>query len=35
MLGIEDPQIVLAYVMLIGSAVACIVYGWVKRNEAD
>lgn len=35
MFGIEDPQIVLAYVLLIGSAVACVVYGWVKRNEAD
>lgn len=35
MLGIEDPQIVIAYVMLIGSAVACVVYGWVKRNEVD
>ncbi|MGI5961868.1 MAG: symporter small accessory protein [Methanomassiliicoccaceae archaeon] len=35
MLGIEDPQIVLAYVLLIGSAAACIAYGWIKRNEAD
>ncbi len=35
MLGLEDPQIVLAYVMLIGSAVACMVYGWKNRNEAD
>lgn len=35
MFGIEDPQIVLAYALAIGSTIACIIYGWVKRNEAD
>jgi len=35
MFGIEDPQVLLAYGLAIGLAVVCIVYGWLKRNEAD
>jgi hypothetical protein len=35
MFGIEDPQIVLAYALAIGSTIVCVIYGWVKRNEAD
>jgi len=35
MFGIEDPQIILAYAVAIISTIACIVYGWLKRNEAD
>jgi hypothetical protein len=35
MFGIEDPQIILAYALAIGSTVVCIIYGWRNRNEAD
>jgi hypothetical protein len=35
MFGIEDPQIVAAYALAIGSTIACIIYGWMKRDEAD
>jgi len=33
MLGITDPQIVLAYALAIGFALICFVYGFLKRNE--
>lgn len=33
MFGIEDPFIIVGYALAIGLAVACIVYGWLKRNE--
>jgi len=35
MFGIEDPQILLGYALAIGVTVACVVYGWIKRNEVD
>jgi|GEM_PF-3220747 len=35
MLGIEDPQIVLGYALAIGTAAACVIYGWLKRNEVE
>jgi hypothetical protein len=35
MFGIEDPQILLGYALSIGLAVVCIIYGWIKRNEAN
>ena len=31
-LGIDDPIIILGYVVLFGSAIACVIYGWLKRN---
>lgn len=33
MLGIEDPQIWIAYVLCFLSAIGCIVYGALKWNE--
>ena len=33
MLGITDPQIVLAYALAIGLALLCFVYGLLKWNE--
>lgn len=33
MLGIDDPQIWLAYVLCFLSAIGCIVYGALKWNE--
>lgn len=33
--GIDDPIIVLGYVLSIGFALLCIVYGWLKRNEGE
>ena len=35
MFGIEDPQIVLGYVLAAGTAIACVVYGWMKRDDED
>jgi len=35
MLGIPDPQIWLAYLLSILSAVLCVVYGAVKWNSND
>ena len=34
-LGIPDPQILLGYVLAIGLAIACIVYGWLNWNNGD
>jgi len=33
MLGLEDPWIILAYVLCILSALACVVYGVVNWNK--
>lgn len=35
MLGIDDPQILIGYALAIAATVACVVYGWIKRNEVD
>ena len=35
MLGIDDPWIIAAYVLLFGSAIACVIYGIWKWNETD
>jgi len=35
MLGIEDPWIILGYAVMIISAIACVVYGWIKRNSQE
>lgn len=35
MLGISDPQIIIGYALAIGLALACIVYGYLTRNEGD
>jgi hypothetical protein len=31
--GIPDPQILIAYGLAIGLALACIVYGWLNWNK--
>lgn len=33
MLGINDPQIWLAYILCIISAIGCIIYGALKWND--
>jgi len=33
MLGIDDPQIWIAYVLCFLSAIACIIYGALKWND--
>jgi hypothetical protein len=35
MLGIEDPWIILGYAVMFISAIACVVYGWLKRNAEE
>ena len=35
MLGIDDPQIWLAYILCIVSALGCMVYGLLKWNEEE
>lgn len=35
MFGIDDPWILLGYGLAIGSTIACIIYGWLKRNETE
>jgi hypothetical protein len=35
MLGINDPQIWLAYLLSIGSALGCIIYGLIHWNDTD
>ena len=35
LLGIDDPWIILGYVLMIGSAVACIIYGWLNWNKDE
>ena len=35
MLGIDDPYVVLAYVLCIASTVLCVGYGLVMRNRGD
>ncbi len=34
MFGIDDPWILLGYGLAIGFTLACVVYGWWKRDEA-
>jgi len=35
MLGIDDPQIWLAYVLCVFSAIGCIIYGALKWNDGE
>lgn len=35
MLGIDDPQVWLAYVLCVGSALLCVVYGVLNWKETD
>ncbi len=35
MLGIDDPQIWIAYILCFISAIGCIIYGAFKWNEED
>ncbi|WP_374761090.1 symporter small accessory protein [Methanosalsum natronophilum] len=35
MLGIEDPQIWIAYFLCILSALGCMIYGGLKWNKGD
>jgi len=35
MLGIDDPQIWIAYLLSIGSALDCIIYGLMHWNDKD
>ncbi len=35
MFGIDDPIIILGYVLAIGATLFCIVYGWLKRNAQE
>ncbi|MDW7732080.1 MAG: hypothetical protein SCH66_06590 [Methanolobus sp.] len=35
MLGIDDPQIWIAYVLCFLSAIGCIIYGALKWNEGQ
>ena len=35
MLGIDDPQIWVAYVLCFVSAIGCVIYGVLKWNEED
>jgi hypothetical protein len=35
MLGIEDPWIIAGYVLMFGSALACVIYGILKWNVEE
>jgi len=35
MFGIDDPQIWMAYLLCIGGALGCIIYGLRRWNEKD
>ncbi|MEA1984964.1 MAG: hypothetical protein U9N13_04865 [Euryarchaeota archaeon] len=35
MLGIDDPQIWIAYILCIISAIGCVAYGLLKWNDGD
>jgi hypothetical protein len=35
MLGIEDPQIWMAYLLSVASALGCIIYGLMHWNDKD
>jgi hypothetical protein len=35
MLGIQDPQIIVAYALCIGLALVCLVYGLLKWNQEE
>ncbi|OPY25886.1 MAG: hypothetical protein A4E28_02850 [Methanocella sp. PtaU1.Bin125] len=33
MFGVDDPQIIVAYVIAIGCVIACVIYGFLKWNS--
>ena len=35
MLGLEDPGVVAAYLLTIGGAALCVVYGLIKWNSEE
>jgi hypothetical protein len=35
MLGIEDKWVALAYLLCLGSALLCVVYGWLNWNRGQ
>jgi hypothetical protein len=35
MWGIDDPWIIIGYGLAIVFTIACVLYGWWKRNEVD
>ena len=35
MLGIEDGWVALVYLLCIGSALLCLVYGWLNWHRGD
>ena len=35
MLGLDDPGVILAYLLSIGGAVLCVVYGVLNWNNTD
>ncbi len=35
MLGLEDPTILFGYGLTIGLTIACIAYGWLKKDEEE
>ena len=35
MLGIDDPYVVLAYILCLASTVLCVIYGLVNWNRGD
>ncbi|KXS37816.1 MAG: hypothetical protein AWU58_2101 [Methanohalophilus sp. T328-1] len=35
MLGIEDPQIWIAYILCIAGAISCMIYGIIKWNDGE
>jgi hypothetical protein len=35
MIGIEDPWVALAYVLCLGSAALCLLYGWLNWNRGE
>lgn len=35
MFGIEDPLVLIGYLLCLVSALACVIYGLVMRNRGD
>ncbi len=35
MLGLSEPGVVLAYLLSIGSALLCVIYGAINWNNSD
>ena len=35
MLGIEDKEVLLAYLLCIASSILCVIYGLIARNRGD